>query len=89
MMTNEGQHKRMCAAINAEPLIQSLLYDLNILPEQTADDPVRYVYTWTVVQHMREQAKRATARYLMQMHEKHKDQHNHFACAARALEDKP
>lgn len=51
-MNNEGQHKRMCAAINADPLIQSLLYDLNLLPEQTTGDPKHSAYTQTVVEHM-------------------------------------
>lgn len=31
-MTDRELHKRMCAAINDDPLIMSLLYDLNLLP---------------------------------------------------------
>ena len=51
-MSQEEDRQRLYGIINADPIVTSLLYDLNLLPEQTAGDPVRYRQTQTVVHHM-------------------------------------
>ena len=48
--------KEICEAVNSTPLIQSLLYDLNLLPEQTGNDPSRWHYTMAAVWHMKRAA---------------------------------
>lgn len=44
-------HAEICKAVNDTPALQSLLYDLDLLPEQTADDPKRWFYTVTAANH--------------------------------------
>lgn len=41
----------ICKAVNNTPLLQSLLYDLNLLPEQTHQCELRWGYTVAVVNH--------------------------------------
>lgn len=45
------EHAALCKAVNDTPALQSLLYDLNLLPEQTQHDPQRWRYTVAVVSH--------------------------------------
>lgn len=44
--------KRICAIVNMYPLLQSLLYDLGLLPEQTMGHPSLWNKTVTAVLHM-------------------------------------
>ena len=53
--------REICRVVNATPAIQSLLYDLNLLPEQTLGDAKRWDYTVTVVRHMQLAAMSAPA----------------------------
>ncbi len=47
------------AEMNEHPLIMSLLYDLNLMPEQVADEDVRLnFYMESVVIHMRKAMER-------------------------------
>ena len=54
MTDNQEQFKQVCKAVNETPLLQSMLYDLNLLPEQTLDDPKRWGYTVSATMHMME-----------------------------------
>lgn len=45
------EHAALCKAVNDDATLQSLLYDLNLLPEQTQRDPLRWGYTVAVVAH--------------------------------------
>ncbi len=44
--------RNICKMANSSPRLQSLLYDLNLLPEQTLGNPKAWAYTVTVVEHM-------------------------------------
>lgn len=46
------QFKELCDVVNNCPITQSLLYDLNLLPEQTSCNCVRFSYTLSVVKHI-------------------------------------
>jgi len=50
-MTDE-QRTRICKIVNDVPEIQSLLYNLDLLPEQTMGDVERWHYTVSVVEHI-------------------------------------
>jgi hypothetical protein len=45
------EHAALCKAVNYDATLQSLLYDLNLLPEQTQRDPLKWGYTVAVVAH--------------------------------------
>ena len=51
-MQPESERAAVRDAINASPLLLSLLYDLNLLPEQTVEDDRRWCQTLKVVEHM-------------------------------------
>lgn len=42
---------RICGLVNMRPILQSMLYDLNLLPEQTMNSR-RWHYTVSAVLHM-------------------------------------
>ena len=48
----DPERAAVCADVNASPLLQSLLYDVNLLPEQTLRDDVRWAYTVALVRHV-------------------------------------
>jgi hypothetical protein len=52
----------ICALVNGTPVLQSLLYDLNLLPEQTMRDPLRWGHTQSVAYHMLDAAIRQAAK---------------------------
>lgn len=56
-------HINLCAQISKSPLLQSLLYDLNLLPEQLKDEDVKqWVYLESIVGRIG-QLERALSRY--------------------------
>lgn len=49
----EEEDARALAYINATPLLQSLLYDLDLMPEQLAKHSPQWAHMLTVVAYMR------------------------------------